>query len=168
MEQGSARERCLALLAEVGIPEPFDIEKFAELVGERRGRPVVLQPMVGAQPPAYCVPKTDVDVVRYEAGTGAFHRDHLILHELAHLLLEHDPGRFWDSGAEVLLPDLDLDVVRSRMFARGSYDCPAEHEAELFATLVQQEVWRRERHRRPDGLAGRLTRALGSQARAHA
>lgn len=168
MGQSLAHERCIALLDQIEIPDPFDIEQFADIVGQHRGRPVQLRPILNAEPPAYCVPKAEADVVCYDAGTGNFHRDHLVLHELGHLLFEHDPLAFWDGEAPELLPDLDIDVIRSRMFARATFDCPSEQEAELFATLVQESVWRRERVQRPRGVAAQLTRALGSQARRHA
>lgn len=168
MGQSLAGERCTALLNQIEIPDPFDIHRFADLVSQHRGRKVLLRAASTAEPAAYCVPKADVDVIYYDEGTGGFHRDHLVLHELGHLLLEHDPTAFWDGGADHLLPDLALDVIRARMFARATFDHPAEQEAELFATLVQDIVWRRDQVQQPRGVAARLTRALGSQARRHA
>jgi hypothetical protein len=162
------RERCLAALQQVEIPDPFDIQAFANQVSRHRGRPVRLVPKDDVQGPCGAwLPSHEGDYVFYEPNTGHFHRDHIVLHELGHLLMGHDAQSFWTDEAPTLLPDLDLKVIATHMLARSSHDDPVEQEAEMIATLVQERVRRRVRGGHQSGaeeLSKRLHVALGSQA----
>jgi hypothetical protein len=98
------------------------------------------------------------DYVVYERNTSAPHRDHVILHELGHILCEHTGG----DSAGVLFPQLDPAVVRT-MLARGHevYSTGQEAEAEYVAYAVQARAGRRPvGGGRGDDLIGRLGRAL--------
>ena len=110
------------------------------------------------------------DYVFYDETTSGLHREHIIAHELAHLM--------WDHGsAEVvapelvaaLLPDLDPSLVR-RMLSRSSYSSVEEQEAEVMASLVLQQAETSARTaarptladpeaRRLDGILGRTSTA---------
>lgn len=170
MGASSVRERCREALGRVEIPDPFDIEQFARQVAALRGRPVRLVPH--ATPPGcsgLCYPAASQDVIYYDPSSGEFHRDHVVLHELGHLLLEHEPEQFWVGDAPSLLPDLEVDTVSAHMFGRTRCDDALEQEAETLATLVHEVVHRRASRRasghREDGVAARLRDALGSQGR---
>ncbi|MGW8763458.1 hypothetical protein ACWGN5_13255 [Streptomyces sp. NPDC055815] len=110
----------------------------------------------------------DADHIFYESSTNALHQKHIILHELAHLLLGH--GSTADDtaslGVERLFPGLDPAMVR-RLLARGrtDYSQVQEREAELLATMI---------HNRTTGPAAdaygtalsEMARILGSGTRA--
>ncbi len=136
----SIRRRCERRLAELPIPVPFDPIVLVERMGERRGQPIIVRPVPGlggrtlgvwlaiARPPA--------DLIAYAPDTTRLHRDHIILHELSHILCGHAPRLVGPELAEALFPDLAPSVVRG-MLQRAAYSDEEELEAELLATLIQ-------------------------------
>ncbi|MFE2145172.1 hypothetical protein ACFXA3_26120 [Streptomyces sp. NPDC059456] len=164
--------RFAAVLDELEIARPLDVEDLCRAVAERRGRPLHLLPLpesAGADA-GLCglwLGLADSDVVFYEPGTSPVHRTHIILHELAHILLDH--GKLADGESAVLaglFPSLDPALVSS-MLARGrtSYSAVEEQEAELLATLISSHgrstpVARRTASSREAGVLGRLGDAL--------
>lgn len=171
--------RFAGILQDLDIPRPLDVERLCASIAERRGRPLHLLPLpetAGADA-GVCglwLGLGDADIVFYEASTSRVHQTHIILHELAHMLLDH--GRLGDgdsagsAGLAVpagLFPGLDPAMV-NRMLARGRTDYSAveEQQAELLATLISSHVPNRpvaERSASPRaaGVLGRLGEALG-------
>ncbi|MFD0855722.1 hypothetical protein ACFQ07_26000, partial [Actinomadura adrarensis] len=82
-----------------------------------------------------CVSTAGADYVYIMAGTTPFHREHIALHEIGHLLAGHQGGVGVEDLAGLLLPDLDPALVRA-VLGRTSYTSEQEREAEYFATLV--------------------------------
>ncbi len=155
------RRRCERVLGSIDLPEPFDANAFCEAVATKRGRPIRMVPqerMVG--PCGVLVSMQDADYVFFEAATSPVHQDHIIAHELGHLLCEHVPkDRLGEDVLRALMPDLDPAMVR-RALARTSYDVAEEREAEMIASLV---VGRRPRVAAShDPVIDRLHRSLGA------
>lgn len=149
------RRRHAALLRELPLPEPFDVHALCEQVAERRGRPIRLLPMRGLTGICGLWIATDhTDLIFHESETTRPHQEHIILHELAHLLCDHYPASLDPAErAALLLPDLDPAMVR-RVLGRAGYSSTEEREAELLASLIRQRV-------APDRtLTGRLRGAL--------
>lgn len=130
MNMKTSRQRCERLLREVEVPEPFDVHAFAEAISRRRGRPLRLVAKPSPLGPCgmwLALPNTDV--VFYETATSRVHREHIIVHELAHLLAAHEPSERLDPALlGGLLPDLDAAVVR-RVLARTTYSAVEEQKA---------------------------------------
>ena len=106
----------------------------------------------------------------YEPDTSALHRDHIVLHELGHLLHEHEPSESMDEAVlRELFPGLAVDVVM-RVLGRTSYSAVEEQEAEMIASIVTEVVHRRGRFEvapvADGGLTDRLQSTLGAQRRA--
>lgn len=80
------------------------------------------------------------DLIFHESATTPPHREHIILHELAHVLCDHYPASL-DAveRAAVLLPDLDSALVR-RVLGRAGYSTAGEREAEVLASLIRQRT----------------------------
>lgn len=139
MNLKALRQRCERLLLDIEVPDPFDVHVFADSVSRRRGRPVRL--LAKTSPLGPCgiwLALPTVDWVFYEDGTSRLHRDHIIVHELAHLLAAHEPTtQLAPELLAGLLPDLDPSMVR-RVLSRSSYSAVEEQEAEMIATLVLQ------------------------------
>jgi hypothetical protein len=141
------RRRCQALVDRLELPEPFDIRALVDAVGTRRGRPIHLIAMREPLAPVCGVwlSTSDFDAIFYEAATSPLHREHIIAHELGHLLAEHEaPATMTDDVAQVLLPDLDPALVR-RALNRSNYTTAEEREAEMFASLLSLAASRRGR-----------------------
>lgn len=141
-----AVEQVCKLKASLVLPDPWDLNVFVAQVAENVGKPinVVAQPELAADgfPCGLVVERTDDIVIIYDSTSSGYHGDHIVLHEIAHLLLNHtDPG--CDSGGfvnavEALLPDCDPAAVL-RVLGRTDYDETEESQAELFASLVMSE-----------------------------
>ncbi len=143
MRRDSVKRRCEDALRGVDLPRPFSIDKLCDVVAERRGRPLRLIPKAtDAGPCGLWVAFDDVDYVFYEPGTSDLHRDHIIAHELGHLLCEHEKAQIGEGGLlQALFPHLSPALV-SRVMGRTTYSALEEQEAELLATLMLQRAGR--------------------------
>lgn len=119
------------------MPEPFGVGALLAEVAAERGRPIELLP-VRARPDAPCgllVTTDRADYIVYAADTTPLHRQHILLHEVAHLLCGHQNASTPLAAAGALLPRLDPALVRS-VLGRTVYGEPQEQEAELVASLI--------------------------------
>ena len=77
------------------------------------------------------------DYIVFQAGTTRVHQDHIILHEVGHIMADHhsdeDHEQFWRTE----LPDLSPDMIH-RALRRSSYEAHHEWEAELVATIIME------------------------------
>lgn len=146
--RSGVRRRCAGLVRRlertVGVPSPFDLDVFLDRWSTHSGRDVVLLPLTAAEmPPGVCglwLRLGDQDVVGFPAGAPRTHRDHIVLHEVGHMLANHSGGLAGAQAgapmqASALLPDLDPAMVRS-VLGRSVYSDVQEQEAELIATLI--------------------------------
>lgn len=152
------------LVDAVGLPRPFRLGMFLDRLAAARGRPLELAPFSlndPAMPSGLWVALPDVDVVFYEQATSPLHREHIVFHEVGHMLCGHT-GRH-----EGLLPFLSrflpagCDAERLHdafALARTSYTTGQEREAESFARHVGSRV-RRERVK-PTTVAPEVTDAF--------
>lgn len=103
------------------LPDPFDAETFLALLAERRGRPIEVLPVaVDAGVPCGLLVTTDhADYILCTPGTSALHRQHILVHEAAHLLCGHDRRPAPEApGVRALLPGL------SPTWCAGSWAAP--------------------------------------------
>jgi hypothetical protein len=112
-------------------------------VAESRSRAIVLVPTTDFPDVMGMWVATDtMDLILYEQSTTPPHQDHIILHELSHLLCDHFRGTLPDADhMRSLLPDLDPAMVR-RVLGRTGYSADEEREAELLASLIAQRAAR--------------------------
>jgi hypothetical protein len=156
--------RCQEVLDGLTLPRPFSLDAFCGHLSESRGRPLHLHPLpdrVGAAGACGLWLATDTDDhIFYEPQTTKPHQEHIILHELAHLLFNHHVlGAADGSVTAGLLPDLDPRLIR-RLFARTGYTTDQEREAEMLASLLKASAVRG-RGARPGGVLGALQAGLG-------
>ncbi|MCX5418140.1 hypothetical protein [Streptomyces sp. NBC_00078] len=158
------RRRCQALIDQLDLPHTLSVEALCRHVAVRRARPLRLHPLpseAAAQGACGLWLATDAeDHIFYERRTAPLHQEHIVLHEIGHLLFDHhmvalDGAVGWDE----LLPDLDMRAVR-RLLHRTNYATDEEQEAELLASLLGSRM--NNPHRgRPGGTLGRLEVAMG-------
>ena len=149
------RRRCEARLRNITIPNPFDLDAFCAEVEARRGRPLIRRPVPGLSADAPCglwVGTATADHVFYDPGTSPLHAEHIVLHEIAHILCGHSGG---DAALARLFPDLDPAAV-TRVLGRVSYPTEQEREAEMMASLIRGRS-----ARPPRTTLGRVADVLG-------
>ncbi|RGC65017.1 hypothetical protein C5N14_30675 [Micromonospora sp. MW-13] len=128
------RRRCEALLRTLDVPRPLDVHQLCAQVARLRGRPIHLLPTAFPDG-TVCglwIASDSADYLAYEQDTSAIHQEHILLHELGHLLCGHDG----DDIGTGLFPTLEPATVR-RMLARTNYSTAQELEAELLASLIR-------------------------------
>ncbi|WP_211359958.1 ImmA/IrrE family metallo-endopeptidase [Actinocorallia herbida] len=132
-------DRLVANLVRHGLfSSPFDMDEFLSRFQRWRGRAIRLEPMpVGGSadglPYGMLISAAGVDVVFYMPGSTPLHREHIIAHELGHLLFDHASDLAAADLQRVLFPDLDPETVE-RALKRASYTTRKEREAEAFAS----------------------------------
>jgi len=133
------------MIDRLDIPVPFHLQAFCDRLQERRGRPLSLRPVAlpPGSPSGVCVSTQATDYIFYEASTSSLHQEHIVLHEIGHLLWGHQTCMTGSEQAlQLLLPSLDPRVV-IRMLGRGDCAGITERQAELVATLIMQRAVRR-------------------------
>lgn len=137
MLEGELRRRCRAHVRALKIPTPWNFERFCRGIAVHTGRPLrVIE--IPAMPEGLCglyVSAAGADYIYTPMGTTVFHREHIALHEIGHLIAGHQGGVGVSDLAVNLLPDLNPALVHA-VLGRTSYTSEQEQEAEYFATLV--------------------------------
>lgn len=135
--------RCRGIVAGLDVPDPFDVRELCRRVSARRGRPILVAPLTltGAAPCGLWLDVDGTDYIFFEADTSPMHQDHIILHELGHVLCHRHGGGLDDETLRTLFPALDPALVRGAL-GRTRYSAVEEREAEIFAHLVLDRAWR--------------------------
>jgi hypothetical protein len=132
------RAECTAVVNTLDIPAPFVLRTFCERLQEHRRRPIHLRPITF--PPhsisGALVSTERVDYIFYESSTATTHQEHIILHEIGHMLWRHTGCDIWDEqDSRLVLPALDPKTV-ALIFARHHCVGIEERQAELVASLI--------------------------------
>ncbi|MGI5213478.1 hypothetical protein [Plantactinospora sp. CA-290183] len=136
------RRRCTARLAALRLPDTASMATLCAQIGRQRNRPIRLlaMPLHEARPCGIWLSLPDADLIAYEANTTRMHQDHIVAHELAHVICGHSvlgDERRLDTRA--LFPDLDPALVRT-LLGRSHYSDEQEREAEVLASLLLSRV----------------------------
>lgn len=160
----TARPALADLVSGLEIPQPFDIQTFCRLLAEHRGRPLHLHSAPGistSETPCGVWIATDrADHILHEEATSPLHRDHIVLHEVSHMLLGH--SSLLDGGtAGALFTEVDLTAVTA-ILGRTGYGTEDERDAELLAGLIAHRAGLLDNTTKPmpSGVLQRLDDAL--------
>jgi hypothetical protein len=149
MSSAEILRRCYHRLVELEaaglrIPDPFDAVELADRAGRCLGRTIRL---VGIEMPAGApygltlFTRDDEHIVAYERRTSRIHRDHIIGHELGHILLGHEPMAVDEpDAAQAIFPTLSPKLVHRVLNRVGTYGRLEELEAETMATILMERV----------------------------
>ncbi|MFJ6718996.1 hypothetical protein [Streptomyces sp. NPDC091259] len=137
MNERTLRKRCRSILRELGITAPLRVPELCRLLGEHRGRPIRLVPYSLPVPGPYglWIAGAQADFIFYQKETSQAHQDHIVLHEVGHILANHGSDESEDAVWQEVLPDLSIEVI-NRALRRTSYAEEREREAELVATII--------------------------------
>lgn len=145
------------------LPDPFSVSALCDSIAAQRGRKLYLHPLdkpdgVVDMPCGMWVATDVADHVFFEQQTSTFHQEHIILHELGHMICGHTIASLGDGFDPAAVGSDDTGEIVRQALTRASYNTVQEREAELVATLI------RERGRQINGLSEserRLGKALG-------
>ncbi|MFK0249579.1 hypothetical protein ACIQUM_33185 [Amycolatopsis azurea] len=151
--------KCRAALRSLDLSDLFTVEHLLCATGEKAGRQIVVRAadLSGSAPLGLVLETPEAYTILHSRNTTKLHQRHIILHELAHVLLHlsEDVGAVpvRDNGIAAvvrkLIPDLHPDL-ESRIRARTTYADVQEREAEQFATMVQTRLRVELPHQRTD------------------
>ncbi|SES42923.1 ImmA/IrrE family metallo-endopeptidase [Actinokineospora terrae] len=154
------RRACEDRLAAFDIPADGDIHRFCAQVATRLGRDIDLIPMAlrSTDPTGVWLSTRAGDYIVYESQTSTPHQEHIIAHELGHLLCGHIGDSLDGAALDLLFPDIDPAVL----LARQNYSAVEEREAEVMAGVILAHLARTRRTTRtaPEDIA-RVHRSLG-------
>lgn len=138
----SAKRRSKSKFRLIDMPHPWSLDAFVNWVSAERQREIQLVPIHSAATVGLCglwLSRDDDDVVIFEAGTSPWHQQQIIVHELAHMLLNHDQESCGISDEwrvlQDLVPSIDPASVRAAL-ARTVFTSTQEYEAEMLADLI--------------------------------
>ncbi|MFG3255255.1 hypothetical protein [Streptomyces sp. NPDC048172] len=131
------RERVRAL----DLTPPLDIEEVCGAIARQRDRPIELRPYPLPVPGPFglWVETPAGDLIVFQQHTSKAHQDHIVVHELSHLLSGH-PGVSVEEMWRQMVPVLGIGSVTRVVQRCCSYDEAYEREAELTATLVAERT----------------------------
>jgi hypothetical protein len=159
------RRQCHKLLRELELPRSFSVGTLCTRLATHRGRPLYVQALPGVAsltgPCGVWLETETEDFIFYESNTSRLHQDHIVLHEIGHMLRQHAATDLLpDSVFEGLFPDLDRRMVR-RLLGRSSYSSWQEQEAETVAGILREASEPGGVSRSNIGSAGRAASAFG-------
>ncbi|MEV5942814.1 toxin [Streptomyces sp. NPDC051994] len=132
------RRQCVSRLAGLQINRSDrDILTLKDRLSRKRGRPIHLVPMAIPQHSlnGMWVATPVADFVIYAACATRAHQEHIIAHELGHIMCDHQSVSDMDDGIlGQLFPDISPVIVR-RVLHRNKYSHRNEQEAEMIASL---------------------------------
>ncbi|WP_329275964.1 hypothetical protein [Streptomyces sp. NBC_00691] len=139
------RTRYETLIGRYALSHPFQVDELCSAIAAERGRPLLLLPMPAVMPARAGVCGMWVsfgtsDHVYYNVVTSRTHQTHIVLHELAHILLDHrEPSGPEPGMLAQLFPDLD-PAMAARLLGRTRTKATTrqEQEAELLASVMWQ------------------------------
>ncbi|MFK4184323.1 DUF6545 domain-containing protein [Streptomyces sparsogenes] len=141
-------EESKARLAEVRLPEPFDLEAFRRDMEVMSGRRIVLQPLDGIQGVGLIGVRISTiasDHVFYPALASRPHQTHVVLRGLIHTALLQASEGIDNAEMQKLMPDLAPRVVRDALqIEQRPTSEKMSHEADLLATLLGEQIARSE------------------------
>lgn len=182
MSERELRRRYRDLLRSLDIEPPLVVAELCRRLGEARGKPIHLVAHSIPEPGPFgaWITGPRAEYIFYQRHTSPMHQNHIILHELGHLLeghsgVDHDDvlvAEFSPDSAEQSLrakyPDIPLDAVRQarrRGAHADAYNTAEEHDAETVATIILEwaSVLDATNSRSSSGWARGMDTALGDR-----
>jgi hypothetical protein len=124
------------------IPHPWSIDELCDRLAAQRGRELVLHSLnMPALPLGLWHNDGERDHIIYRAGIVGYHRDHIILHEICHMLAQHNStGTRADAEHAESAEGSVAGLVERAV--RNPYTDAQEELAEMFASKVLKQALR--------------------------
>lgn len=137
------------------MPASGSVDDFLVNLSRARGRGLVAMPcsLTGSVSGVWA-PTVQHDVILYSAASTPARKVGIVCHEVAHILLKHDPAVHASISSDSLAgiaPSVRLDVAAS-FLARSDYTTPEEVAAETLGTVFSARLSRLEAENSPDAV----------------
>ncbi len=142
--EGGLRERCEERVRALDLPKhgTLTVHELCDHISRLQGRPIHLMAMelpLGS-PDGLWVSADGRDYVMFERRLAPVHQHQVILHELGHVICDHEAAPVMTpESSRLVLPSLDPDMVR-RMLGREHEQTEVEVEAELVGSLIGRQI----------------------------
>jgi hypothetical protein len=131
----------------VPLPSPWNLSAYLASVAAHRGRsislhtaPAAMLAESGCRGSGLWVARKHDDIIVYDSEATERNADHIILHEVGHMLLGHgrddtDPAAPLAPTLAALLPSISPVSIR-HVLGRSDFGTEREQEAEVFADMT--------------------------------
>jgi hypothetical protein len=138
---------CRSVAQDISIPRPFSIGALCQELATKNGRRIYLHPFppeLGGEdmPCGVWVATAVADHIFFERNTSEYHQNHIILHEIGHMLCRHTMSSVAASVLDGGADDLGDDGEVTGALQRTRYTDRQEREAELVASMILSRVMR--------------------------
>jgi hypothetical protein len=128
-------------------PSPWNLSAYLASVAAHRSRSISLRPVpaamlaeAGCRGSGLWVARKHDDIIVYDSEATERNADHIILHEVGHMLLGHgrddaDPATPLAPTLAALLPSISPVSIR-HVLGRSDFGTEREQEAEVFADMT--------------------------------
>jgi hypothetical protein len=147
MDYSAARARAREAEAGLGLTEPVTLQSTHRHLERLRGRKIIIQPMDNTPTDKVCglwFGVDDLDLILHATGASEVHRQQIVLHEFAHMILRHEQEEVSPEYTRAFFPDLDPDRVLKAL-KRSDFMDEFEVAAELLADRLAARIRRSQR-----------------------
>lgn len=160
MDYDAARERAQGAEDHLDLQEPVSLRSIRTHLETARGRKIVIKPINHSPTDKVCglwFGLDNLDLILHAQAASEVHRQQIILHEFAHMILRHDQEDMPPGYAKAFFPDLDQERVIKALKRTDFFD-EFEVTAELLADRLASRI---RRSKRPDGQPGNFGAVFG-------
>ncbi|HEX9089108.1 MAG TPA: hypothetical protein VF867_16580 [Arthrobacter sp.] len=147
MDYSAARDRAKAAEEQLILAEPVSLQSVQTHLEASTGRPIVIRPIGNTRTDKVCglwFGLDDMDLILHAQAASDVHRQQIVLHEFAHMILRHDQEELSFDYAKAFFPDLTPDRV-IRALKRTDFFDELEATAELLADRLAARIRRSQR-----------------------
>lgn len=161
MDYTAARERALAAEDNLRLREPVSLGSIHRHLESERNRQIVIKPIDNTPTDKVCglwFGLDDMDLILHAQAASEVHRQQIVLHEFAHMILRHDQEEVTHDYARVFFPDVDPERVITALKRTDFFD-EFEVTAELLADRLAARI--RNAQERSGGQPGNFGAVFG-------
>lgn len=146
MDYAAARARAQQAEENLNLSEPVSLASTHRHLEKLRGREIMIQPMAGPTDKVCGLwfGLDELDLILHAPAASEVHRQQIVLHEFAHMILRHEQEAVSAEQARIFFPDLDPDRVVMAL-KRTDFLDEFEVTAELLADRLAARIRRSQR-----------------------
>lgn len=142
MDYSAARENAQVAVDNLNLLDPVSLGSIHLHLEGARGRRIVIKPIDNTPTDKVCglwFGLDDMDLILHAQAASEVHRQQIILHEFAHMILRHDQEEVTHEYASVFFPDVDPERVITALKRTDFFD-EFEVTAEILADRLAARI----------------------------